>query len=104
MHFSYDLLYVYDGYDRLATAINVLSGTSQTITLVSTGPAIFMTFVSDTTTTQSGFKIKYAAGKYELDSQINYVIRTLLKAFISSVFIHNFHSSTFINTLRRQQL
>ena len=78
LYLSYDLLYVYDGYDRLATEIDVVTGSTKPNDLVSTGPALFMSFVTDTSLPQSGFKIKYQTGKYKFYFRDKYVISTQL--------------------------
>ena len=66
---------MYDGYDRLANEIHALTGSTPTA-LVSTGPAIFMSFATDHSITQLGFRVKYQASKYESYYKINYVIGT----------------------------
>ena len=60
--FSYDFLNIYDGNDIFATEIASLSGILAEV-VMSSGPNIFLNFLSDDTETSSGFKIQYWAGK-----------------------------------------
>ena len=58
-------MYIYDGDNPLATEIGTLTGLSPYLpdNVISTGPDIYISFISDTTETANGFKIRYNAGK-----------------------------------------
>ena len=77
LHFSCDVIYVYDGYDRLAKEINVLTGSTKPSALVSTGPAISISFATDTSIPKLGFEIKYQMGGCELYYTVNCVLNKL---------------------------
>ena len=66
LRFRSDVLYVYDGYDRLANPVTALTGSEIPSTLVSTGQAIFMGFVSDASVAHFGFRLQYKAGKHKM--------------------------------------
>ena len=60
--FSYDFLYVYDGDSSGAPRIVRLTGRVRSHNLVSTGPALYITFSSDEPSGRykfPGFKIQY---------------------------------------------
>ena len=62
MKYSYDYLYVYDGPSLLDVQIASLTGILPE-DIISSGPDIFLNFLSDDTETMDGFKIQYDAGK-----------------------------------------
>ena len=62
LHFSYDFLNVYDGPSVLDIEIASLSGILPD-TVTSTGPDMFLNFLTDSSVTAPGFKIRYDAGK-----------------------------------------
>ena len=63
--FSYDFLYLYDGNSPSATEIASLTGMVPD-DIISSGPNIFLNFLSDDTETSFGFRIKHARGKIRL--------------------------------------
>ena len=55
-------MYVYNGDSMLATEIGRLTGIFSD-NFVSTGPDIYISFISDENLTKLGFRIQYDAGK-----------------------------------------
>ena len=69
LHFSYDFLKVYDGPSMFDIEIESLTGLhAETVT--STGPDLFLNFVSDSSETTVGFSCRYDAGKIRLHFMI----------------------------------
>ena len=54
-----DDVHVYDGSDYKAQHLQTFSGTSRPSDVFSTGNFIFVTFFTDATNTQGGFKVEY---------------------------------------------
>ena len=61
LHFSYDYLYVFDGIDVIAALTGVLPEV-----VSSTGPDIYLNFLSDDSEARPGFKIRFDAGMIRL--------------------------------------
>ena len=64
LQFSYDFVNVYDGSSMLNTQIASLTGILP-VPVTSTGPDIFLYFVSDDTVTNPGFRVEYDSGKID---------------------------------------
>ena len=56
---------MYDGYVPQSVKIEALTGASVTNAIVSSGSSVLLVFVSDHSVPQSGFRIRYDAGRYE---------------------------------------
>ena len=57
-------MYVYDGEDVFGDVLSTITGTSSApLSISSTGPDIFINFVADDDTDQSGFELQYSTGK-----------------------------------------
>ena len=64
MIFRYDFLRVYDGDSVFATEIGVLTGL-QLDPVMSSGPDIYLNFLSDQSEQTAGFRIQYERSKNE---------------------------------------
>ena len=60
--FSYDFVHVYDGDSPFSSLIVSLTGIHLD-NVASTGPDIYIRFVTDNIQSSSGFRIRYDAGK-----------------------------------------
>ena len=62
MIFRYDFLHIYDGDSVFATEITSLTG-SHSDPVMSSGPDMYLNFVSDYSTGNAGFRIQYEPSK-----------------------------------------
>ena len=56
----FDKVRVYDGSDATAPLLHTFSGTSRPSDVFSSGNTVFVSFVTDISTTEDGFKIAYS--------------------------------------------
>ena len=55
-----DKVSVYDGIDTTAQLLHTVSGTSRPSDVVSTGNIVFVSFITDSSITEDGFKVAYS--------------------------------------------